>query len=60
MRVIRPGVLPDTKEYYGHCVYCHCAFTFMRGEAKFESTCRNEDYLKIACPTCKREVWVRL
>jgi hypothetical protein len=60
MKVLKPGQLPETQIYQAQCGYCRCEMEFTRGEAKFESTCRNEDYLKVNCPTCKREVWVQI
>lgn len=60
MKVIRPGKLPEEKTYQGTCHHCECLFEFVRKEAEFESTCRNEDYLKVGCPTCKRLVYVQI
>ena len=60
MIVIKPGILPETKVHGGKCFHCGAEFEFQASEAVPESTCRNEDYLKIACPTCKKIVWVQV
>jgi len=60
MKTIKPGVLPENEIYQAICAHCKCEMEFTRGEAEFVSTCRNEDYLKVGCPTCRRELWVQI
>ena len=60
MTIIKPGGLPELQVFEGKCLHCKCEFSFERREAVPESTCRNEDYLKVECPTCKRSVWVQI
>ena len=60
MKTIKPGVLPETKLYRATCVRCGCIMEFTRGEAQQVSGGRNDEYLKVGCPTCHREVWVDL
>ena len=33
---------------------------FIRAEAEYVSSVRNEEALKVTCPTCKCEVWTSL
>lgn len=58
MRILRHGVLPETKVYRGECGHCKAIFEFHRHEARFSSDQRDGDFLTIPCPTCKRDVFV--
>lgn len=60
MKIIKPGNLPEEKEYRAQCNNCNCVFEFKRGEAKIDSSgsYRNETYLTIGCPTCMKLVYV--
>ena len=60
MKVIKPGTLPETAIHRATCSHCGCVMEFERREATFQSTCRNEDYLTVKCPTCKRDVWLEI
>jgi hypothetical protein len=61
VKIIEPGLDPQNRIFEGSCVSCHCLFQFERREAiRQQSTSRNETFLLIACPTCKREVWVQI
>lgn len=57
MKITKPGSLPEEQVFDATCTHCRCEFEFTRREARYESTCRNEEYLIIHCPTCKREVY---
>jgi len=60
MRVIRQGVLPETKLYRATCKHCGCEMEFTRKEAEYSSSVMNESLLKVNCPTCHNEVWTDL
>ena len=58
MNVIKPGVDPKGKKYRGECLHCKCEVEFLRSEAEYVSSCRNEEMLRVTCPTCKQDIWV--
>lgn len=52
MKVIKEGILPETRTYRCNCDRCGCLFEFIEAEARRCSDQRDGDYLTIACPTC--------
>ena len=60
MRVLKEGSLPEAEVFRATCPNCRTEFEFTRGEATYESSCRNDEFLKIACPKCRRIVYVEI
>ena len=60
MKILKRGSLPEDEEHTAKCSHCGTEIQFYRKEASIESTCRNETYLKIACPVCHRMIWVEI
>jgi hypothetical protein len=58
VKIVKPGILPDTIERDGKCNYCKCEFTFTPNDAILQTDQREGDYYKLPCPTCAREVFV--
>ena len=50
MKIIIPGILPQTKTYDAVCGNCGCHFTFTRHEAEYISHPRGADELRAKCP----------
>ena len=57
MKIIKRGELPELQTYRTTCNNCHTGFEFLKQEAKARFD-RNEHYLTIDCPVCKRTVSV--
>ena len=57
MKIIERGELPESKIYRTQCNHCKTVFEFEKREAKARFD-RNEHYLTIDCPVCKRTVSV--
>ena len=52
VRIIKEGQLPEKKLYQKACQHCKTQYEFERGEARYESSPKNESYLIINCPFC--------
>ena len=59
MKIIKRGELPELKTYETTCNSCRTVFEYFKQEAKAQFD-RNEHYLTIDCPVCKRTVSVDL
>lgn len=57
MKIIKKGSLKG-KKYRHTCDKCETIFEFFEKEAKFDSSPKNEAYLKIKCPVCKKECYI--
>lgn len=62
MEIIKEGKLPEKEIFNGTCTHCRCHVRFERSEAKYHSTCRNEQYLEVKCPTpgCSKQIFVEI
>lgn len=40
------------------CSNCNCVFEFTSGEGEYVSDQRDGDCIKIACPTCKIDIYI--
>lgn len=57
IEVIERGELPEKKRYELRCLHCRTRFSFLREDAQYWSSVRNEEGLKIACPVCRRDCY---
>lgn len=53
MKIIRAGKLPEQREYRTTCRKCQTFFSFLQGEAEYNSDQRDGDFYSISCPLCK-------
>lgn len=60
MKILTKGVLPEKTVMGGQCLNCKCVIECEKGEAKYTSDCRNEDYWSVPCPThgCKSTIYL--
>lgn len=57
VEIIEQGQLPESKRYETRCLHCRTHFSFLRSDAQYWSAIRNEEGLKINCPTCGKTCW---
>lgn len=57
IKIVKPGVLPETRVFDATCNYCKCTFTFQPPDAQFVGDQRDGDCYRIGCPTCGRDVY---
>ena len=60
VRIKKLGSDPAKKVYEATCIRCRTEFSFQREDAEYWSSVRNEEGLKIPCPSCRRDVYVAL
>lgn len=57
IEIIERGEKPENKRYETRCMHCRTRFSFLRSDATYWSSVRNEEGLKIACPVCARDCY---
>lgn len=60
MKIISRGTLPEDKQYFTTCVNCITQISFLRKEARYEFSARNERFLVVPCPVCNKEIWLKI
>ena len=53
IEIIKEGKISNPK-YQGTCNYCECVFTFQGEDIMLQESWRNETYVKLRCPYCKK------
>lgn len=59
MKILEQGRIPSQTIHRVTCLNCSTRFEFSRFEATL-GTDRNEDYLSIHCPLCRRECFLSI
>lgn len=60
MKIIKYGLLPESKTYRIQCDYCKTIFEFSRREAEYKVDFRDGDFLTIKCPLCKKHCFISI
>ena len=60
INIIERGEKPECKRYECRCLHCRTRFSFLRSDAEYWSSVRNEEGSKISCPVCAMTCWVDL
>ena len=60
VEVITKGLAPSEKQYDVWCQSCRSHLRFKRQDAEMIDDQRDGAALKVDCPVCTVEVWVRL
>lgn len=56
IKIIKAGVLPETRQYKCTCRYCGCEFSFTAADARYTHDQRDGDFYTVQCPTCFKPV----